>query len=82
MKKMKVIMSERFGRFSRLILKITVPMVLVQAAYLMYYIFSRDAFSLFSAFEIVTNIAESVIMSLLLSVGGCLLMDGMERKDK
>ena len=80
MRKMKVIINENFGRFSRLILKITVPLVLVQAIYLMYYIFSRDAFTIFTSYEIVMNIVESVLMSLLLSVGGSLFMDFLERK--
>ena len=72
-------MNLAFCDFSRLILKLTVPMVAVQAAYLIYYIISRDMFAVFAAYDIVVNIIQSVLMSLLLSIGGCLFMDFLER---
>lgn len=72
---------EGFGKFSKFILSITIPMVAIQAIYLVYYIVSRDMFELFANFELVTYMAESVLMSLLLSVGGCLLMDIMEKSE-
>ncbi len=81
MKGIKKRKREGFGKFSKFILNMTVPMVAIQAIYLVYYIVSHDMFELFANFELVTYMAESVLMSLLLSVGGCLFMDIMEKSE-
>ena len=80
MKKIRRLMLSSFGHFSSLILKLTSPLVFIQAAYLLYYIYSRETFELVAGSETVYAIIESIMMSLLLSVGGSLLMEYMEKK--
>ena len=80
MKKIKSLMLSSFGHFSSLILKLTSPLVFIQAAYLLYYIYSRETFELVAGSETVYAIIESIMMSLLLSGGGSLLMEYIEKK--
>ena len=80
MKKIRSLILSSFGHFSSLILKLTSPLVFIQAAYLFYYIYSRETFELVAGSETVYAIIESIMMSLLLSVGGSLLMEYMEKK--
>ncbi|MGN1095577.1 MAG: hypothetical protein ACI4QR_04240 [Eubacteriales bacterium] len=79
-KKSKKAASRPFGEFACFILKLTVPMVLAQTVYLLYYILSREKYILVSNMETVYNIVESIMMSLMLSVGGSLFMDYNEKK--
>lgn len=80
MKNIRSLIHSSFGRFSSLILKITVPLVFVQAAYLVYYIYSNGAFELMSDIDTFYAIVESVLISLLISVGGSLFMEYLEKK--
>ncbi len=74
------ISNENFRFFARLILKITVPLVAFQALILIVFILMSDRYELFSSMHIVWGIAEGALVSLVMSVGGCLLMDSLERK--
>ncbi len=80
MKKREFLMP--FGRFPALVLKLTFPLVLIQAAYLVFFISTRDAYTLLSSADMLSSIFESVLVSLILSVGGSLLLEYTEKKNK
>ena len=74
------ISNESLGAFARLVLKITVPLVLIQALGLIIFILTSDRYELFSSMHVAWGIAEGALVSLVLSIGGCLLADSLERK--
>ncbi len=74
------IFNVRLCRPARLILGLTVPLVIIQALALIYYIFSHDAYAVFTQLHVVGGLAEGVLVSLMFSIGGCLLADALERR--
>ncbi|MBE6654613.1 MAG: hypothetical protein E7608_04065 [Ruminococcaceae bacterium] len=70
----------RLCRTARLILRLTVPLVAIQALVLIYYIFFNDAYTVFTQLHTVCALAEGVLVSLVLSIGGSLLADVLDRR--
>lgn len=78
--KLLKISNEKLGFYAKLVLKITIPLVLIQALGLVFFVLSTDTYELFSSLDVMWGITEAVLVSLALSVGGCLLTDALERE--
>ena len=74
------ISGESLGFYAKLVLMITVPLVVIQALVLVFFVLSTDNYELFSSLDVVWGITEAVLVSLVLSVGGCLFTDALERE--
>lgn len=74
------ISGEGLGAYANLVLKITVPLVVIQALVLVFFVLSTDNYELFSSLDVVWEVTEAVLVSLALSVGGCLFTDALERE--
>lgn len=83
MEKIKIInkiANERLCSSARLILRLTVPLVIIQELMLIFYICYSDVYVIFTELHIVHGMAEGVLVSLILSIGGSLLADSLERR--
>ena len=78
--KLLKISVEGLGFYAKLVLRITVPLVVIQALGLVFFVLSTDNYELFSSLDVVWGITEAVLVSLALSVGGCLFTDALERE--
>ena len=60
------ISGEGLGAYANLVLKITVPLVVIQALVLVFFVLSTDNYELFSSLDVVWGITEAVLVSLAL----------------
>ncbi|MBQ0010988.1 MAG: hypothetical protein KBS76_07820 [Ruminococcus sp.] len=68
------------GKDALFLISATAPLVLLQLGYAVLYTARLDAYALSTMRDTVSLLFENVLMSLLISVGGSLLLDLAERE--
>ncbi len=69
------------GVYAKRILLWTLPIVLVQAVFLVLFLFSKSGYELASAGVLISAMLDGIGKSLVLSVFSCFIFDLLEKRD-